>query len=331
MVAAWHVQHDAEAIAARFGADFARSDLLPWMAGVDIFFVVSGFVMVHSSARLFGQGGASRVFLLRRLIRIVPLYWTATLAFLAVALLLPGALNSRPPSPSDLAASLLFWPFVNAAGSVQPVYSLGWTLNYEMLFYGLFALALAFARTARGVAGLVALALAVLLAAQGLFGLPLPFSFWGQPIVLEFALGMAIGLARAEGARLSGALRWAFVLAAGLLFMATAAWSQGTPAAVAAFGAASALVVAAAALGRGEVAPSALVRLLARLGDASYALYLVHPFAMRALREVFVRAGMATPRLYVALALVLACVAALAVHRWFERPATRALRRRFAV
>lgn len=82
----------------------------------------------------------------------------------------------------------------------------------------------------------------------------------------------------------------------------------------------------AAACGRGYSAPSALVRSLALLGDASYALYLVHPFAMRALRELFLRLAPDATGLFIVLALAAAVLAALTVYHWFERPMTKALR-----
>jgi exopolysaccharide production protein ExoZ len=49
--------------------------LYPLAAGVDLFFVISGFVMVYSSEPLFGRSGSPKEFLVRRLARIVPLYW----------------------------------------------------------------------------------------------------------------------------------------------------------------------------------------------------------------------------------------------------------------
>ena len=129
MVAVHHVQPDAAALARLGGRSFTPSEMLPWMAGVDIFFVVSGFIMVHASERLFDQPGASALFLKRRLVRIVPLYWAATTLFLLVGLVIPAMLNSTAPTPSQIAASYLFWPAVASSGLVQPVYSLGWTLN----------------------------------------------------------------------------------------------------------------------------------------------------------------------------------------------------------
>lgn len=329
MVAVHHVQPDAAILAAQAGLPFARNDVLPWMAGVDIFFVVSGFIMVHASQDLFGAPGAALVFLKRRLARIVPLYWAMTSLFLLVGLAVPAALNSGAPSATQIIASYLFWPVVSAQGLVQPVYSLGWTLNYEMLFYVLFAAGLLL--PARATLPMVALVLAVLVGAEGLQGpLALPFGFWGQPIVLEFAAGMGIAVLRRKGFRLHGAWRIA-VAAAGAAVLFAAAHGQETGGAwnvVLWRGGAAVLLVAAAACGRDRAAPPAFpIRALAAVGDASYALYLVHPFVIRGLREAASRAGALPPGLYIVLALGGAVLAAMLLHRSFEKPATRLLRR----
>jgi peptidoglycan/LPS O-acetylase OafA/YrhL len=328
MVAVHHVQYDAVALAQRSGAVFQPSTVLPWMAGVDIFFVVSGFIMVHASAGLFGRPGGARTFLERRIARIVPLYWAATTLFLLIGLALPAVLNSGVPSFAQIAASYLFWPSASTVGLVQPVYSLGWTLNYEMLFYVLFAAGLLL--PARLTLAAVAAALAILVGAEALAGpLPLPFGFWGQPIVLEFAAGMGLALLWRGGLRLGHTAR-AAVAAAGvatLLFgphlAPGGAWSN-----LAVHGSAAVLLVLAAASGAARSEPSLPVRALSAVGDASYALYLVHPFVIRGLREVFVHAGLGSPGLFIGLALAGAVLAALAVHHGFERPATAWLRRR---
>ena len=332
MVAIHHVQGDAAALAARFGLSYSPSHALPWMAGVDIFFVVSGFIMVHASRGLFGAPGGGKLFLMRRLARVVPLYWAATVLFLLTFALLPGVLNSAPQTLWQIAASFLFIPAIGTGGAILPVYSLGWTLNLEMLFYALFALGLAL--PARACVALVTGLLLALVAASALAGpLPLPLSFWGQPIVLEFAAGMGIALLRGRGVQLGGTTRWGLVLVAFLLL----GFGQQMEMATTPFGALllrggpALLLVAAAALGRGITAPSALVRSMARLGDASYALYLVHPFAMRGLREMFLWAGFAQPVLYVVVALLAAIVASVLVWRGFERPMTSVIRRRLNV
>ena len=328
MVAVHHVQPDAAILAAQAGLSFQRNDWLPWMAGVDIFFVVSGFIMVHASDTLFGRPNAPTLFLQRRLVRIVPLYWAATTLFLLTGLVVPALLNSGAPSLGQIAASYLFWPAVSTQGVVQPVYSLGWTLNYEMLFYVLFAGALLLPR--RFVVAAITLALTLLVGSEALAGpLPLPFGFWGQPIVLEFAAGMGLALLRHRGLRLDAALRWALVAGAValLLFGQHLPWPAGPWRDLALHGTAATLLVLAAVSGRREGAPSPLLTALAQVGDASYALYLVHPFVIRGLREVFAQGGLHAPALFVAVALVGAVIAALVVYRLFEVPMTRGLRR----
>lgn len=327
MVAVHHVQSDAAFLAGRAGTAFSPSDILPWNAGVDLFFVISGFIMVHASSGLFGQAGGARLFFARRIARIVPLYWATTTLFLLVMFASPALLNSGAPSAGQILASYLFWPLADAAGAVQPVYSLGWTLNYEMLFYALFGAALLL--PARLVVPATGLALFGLVATQAMTPLPLPFGFWAQPIVLEFAGGMAIALLRNHGLRLEGRLRWLMV-AAGVAILVAAAGSEWalTPWGSLAYrGPAALLLVTAAACGRGQSAPSALVRQFARLGDASYALYLVHPFAMRGARQIFLRLAPGATTLFIAAALIAAVIAALAVYRWFEKPMTKLFRR----
>lgn len=328
MVAIHHVQPDAAALAERAGLSFTRSDLLPWMAGVDIFFVVSGFIMVHASQDLLGRAGASRLFLKRRLARIVPLYWAMTTLFLLVGLAVPALLNSGVPSLTQILGSYLFWPTVSTQGFVQPVYSLGWTLNYEMLFYVLFAAGLAL--PLRWTLPVVAIVLAVLVAAESLAGpLQLPFGFWGQPIVLEFAAGMGIAILRRKGLRLRGAVRVP-VAAAGVAVLIAAAHVPGADgpwSSVLWRGGAAVLLMLAAACGREGIVTPKPVKVLATVGDASYALYLVHPFVIRGMREVALRIGLHAPALYIPLALAGAVLAALLVYRFFEKPATRLARR----
>ena len=114
-------------------------------AGVDIFFVISGFVIYLSNAK--GRLGSGE-FLKRRIIRIVPLYWLATLAVVAVAVVAPRFFATTTLTAQDVAQSLLFVPAYSAAfpGQIWPVLVPGWSLNYEMFFYLVFAVGLLVAR-----------------------------------------------------------------------------------------------------------------------------------------------------------------------------------------
>ena len=326
-----HAQTEALVAAAKHGAAFSPSHLLPWGAGVDLFFAISGFIMVVASERLFAAPGGAGTFVARRLKRIVPLYWLATTLYVAIEFA-----TRKHVGGLDLAASYLFWPRdVYGDGVPRPIYALGWTLQYEMLFYALFAAFIALPRRRCVLA--VAMVLAAGVAAGRSWPLPAgPLAFWTQPIVLEFAFGMAIGLAWREGLRLPTWARAALTVAAiaALAFDGLDAahkavtWitpTDGTR--VLAWGVPTAVLVAAAALGKRSGSPRALVGLVA-LGDASYALYLVHPFVVLTLMRLYAAAGLAGPLGYwpfVGASLALAITAALAVHRWIELPAARAL------
>src|SRR5262245_33335315 len=81
-------------------------------AGVDLFFVISGFVIVYSSERMFGQRSAPIYFFLRRVIRIVPLYFTITTMLLVYFLWrFNGDLAPADHSWQSVVASYLFWPY----------------------------------------------------------------------------------------------------------------------------------------------------------------------------------------------------------------------------
>ncbi|UHC17417.1 acyltransferase [Methylobacterium currus] len=329
MVAAGHAQFEAAGVAARAGLAFAPASWLPWPAGVDVFFVISGFIIAHAAVPLQGRADARTVFLAHRIARVVPLYWLATTLYLALAWLRPGLLGASAEGPATLAASYLFWPMARGDGAVQPLYSLGWTLNYEMAFYVLFALALPLGRRLSA-AGVLALLAGLVLAGQGMGRvagpLPVPLAFWSDPIVLEFACGVALALARQEGLRLPGPARLALAIA-GLVLLSLAGEAPALPRCLA-WGGPAALLVAAAALGpSGAVGPP--LRPAVMLGDASYALYLAHPFVVRGARVVAEATGLAAPLgpgPLAILMLILAGVAALVLHRIVERPLTRAAR-----
>lgn len=113
------------------------------MAGVDLFFVVSGYVMVHVTWDTPRGQTAVLQFLAARFTRIFPLYWLVTLALLPVWLYRPdlvfGSLGGQP----NLVTSLLLWP-----DQRPPLLAVGWTLVHEVLFYLVFAVSLLLTRRA---------------------------------------------------------------------------------------------------------------------------------------------------------------------------------------
>jgi peptidoglycan/LPS O-acetylase OafA/YrhL len=321
--------HAQEDLVRRLGLAQALPDMKLGYAGVDVFFVISGFIMVHASDRLFGTADGPLNFLRRRLIRIVPLYWSVTTLYLAIALGAPH-LPHKAYSPSMVAASYLFFPLLTSDGLQEPVVGQGWTLNCEMLFYMLFCIAVT--RPRYQAVLLVSSVLAIAVMAGNIFALPMPLAYWSQEIVLEFVFGMALGLIYMSGVRLR---RWSrmLLIGTGLLLLGRTAWEIGAedPHRSVVWGIPAALIVAGAVLGASS-GPWTGVRWMGVIGDASYALYLIHPLVGRAIREVFIRSGadlVAVSWLYFAAVAAATIAAALAVHFWFERPITRALRDRF--
>jgi exopolysaccharide production protein ExoZ len=331
-----HVLQDAQLIAGPSAAAFFPAGL-PLAAGVDLFFVISGFVMVVSSMRLFGQPGAAWTFMVRRIARIVPLYWALTALFLVVLAVTPQALNSAPPPLSDIARSFLFIPYLKEAdGLMQPVYKLGWTLNFEMMFYVVFAVFVALPAV-RAVAAVSALMIALVAAHLLLQPPPGLLHVWTAPIIIEFVIGMWIGLAFARGVRLPRL--------AGIALMALGVTLLGLTSAQDAdmFGAArllnwgvpAALIIAGGALGMADARAEGFVgQGFARLGDASYALYLAHPFLLRGSRQLVEKAGFAGlsgALLFTVAAVAASVIAALAIYRWFEKPLTARLQQQLGL
>ncbi|HWA20002.1 MAG TPA: acyltransferase [Devosia sp.] len=157
-------------------------------AGVAIFFAISGFIMTHITEGEFQRAGASRDFIVRRLVRIVPLYWLATIIYCG-KLFIEGGL----PPALDLVRSFLFIPYLDATNAVRPVYGLGWTLDYEMYFY--LALALALLLPRRIGLTLASVALAVPVAVGLVFGRQAGNTlavFASEPLILMFLLGVGI-------------------------------------------------------------------------------------------------------------------------------------------
>jgi exopolysaccharide production protein ExoZ len=155
--------------------------------GVYLFFVMSGFIMVYICWDDFGRRSAVANFLRRRFIRIVPLYWLATLA--AFAYHRVSETHGAHAGLPDLVYSFAFIPYSGADGNWAPILPQGWTLNYEVMFYLIFAMGLSFPRQ---------IALTAVAVSLGGFVIIGPFlandalRYLASPIVLWFLMGMGL-------------------------------------------------------------------------------------------------------------------------------------------
>ena len=109
--------------------------------GVDLFFVLSGFMMYLAASRPSTDGWS---FFIKRLFRVFPTYWFFTVIIIIAVALIPNAFIYNQYTAYTLIQSLLFIPHENVSGlGVYPVLTVGWTLNYEVLFYSILAVCLA--------------------------------------------------------------------------------------------------------------------------------------------------------------------------------------------
>lgn len=251
-------------------------------AGVDLFFVISGFIIATVANRRSPSD-----FLADRIWRIFPLW---------LLVVTPWLIAKQPELPAVL-TSLTLWPvFGNQIYAPTP--GVGWSLCFEMLFYGAFALAL----LGWGRAVLCTfLAMLVL----GSFSDSAVARYLGSPLILEFLAGVAI-------ARLGPPSRFALpLMLLGLVWIAVAPLDPFAPTEgpeaflrLAYWGIPAALIVYGARGLEDRFAHKAF-DVPVKVGDASYSIYLFHPFVMN---------------LGIAPAIILSLGLGLLVHRLIERP-----------
>ena len=158
--------------------------------GVDIFFVISGFIMAFVTRF---DNVTLKKFVFDRVIRIVPLYWLFLTVMLCIFLLLPSAFKNNELLTWNVIASYLFLPSYKFDGSIIPLLGFGWTLNYEVFYYFIFSFFLTVNREKRFI--FVSLCFVVLSILGIIFEFKNPILFvYTNPILLEFCFGMFIFL-----------------------------------------------------------------------------------------------------------------------------------------
>jgi exopolysaccharide production protein ExoZ len=251
-------------------------------AGVDLFFVISGFIIGKVMV-----GRAPGAFLFDRFWRIYPIYWLCSVPWFFIAWW------SGQLEPVRTISSLSLWPIFGEF--VQPYLRPGWTLSYEMLFYLAAAAALATGRGRWLIAAFAAFFIANLAAPSPLLG------FLGYPPIFEFLAGLALGRARLDPRAGAATL----VLGIAILLMSPASLFQGIAVSdttallrVLWWGIPSiGIVYGALSLERFVTSKPAIL-----LGDASYSIYLTHLTVI-----MFVPGWPAVP---------LCALVGIAAHRW---------------
>lgn len=290
--------------------------------GVDLFFVISGFLMVA----ITDEKTAPNSFVRDRLERIVPIYWLATSVMVIGALV--GLFPNLKLEWWHSIASYFFIPAPSPVSELNwPILVPGWTINYEIFFYAIFSILL-FAKNQFIRVFLLTVALFSLVIFGGSYSGNLPaVKFYTDPIILEFAFGAWIGIAWKVGGFWQKLPVKTFLLSGAALFMYSASTSPNLPRSLM-YGIPSALMLV-GVLARERRGTPPRSDLLELLGDASYSIYLWHGLAVStmALAVVFLR----LPPLFGFVAAILAGLIGGVISFWLiERPVTRLLKRRQA-
>ena len=320
MVVWHHATNQVPGVAEYFPGQFGTS-------GVDLFFVISGFIMVVTTS-----GDMRPVdFWRRRIVRVVPLYWLLTLAMVAVALAMPSLFKTLKVAPVTLVQSLLFIPHYSQAfdDRIWPLLVPGWTLNYEMFFYAVFGATLYLPRERR--LTLLTTGFVFLVLIGYAFG---PFASaaaqtYTSPMLLEFLAGAWIALAWQRGRLQPSAALSLILIVSGFIFLAFRDQPLLGP---------LTQLLGATMVMAGALCPSFSrfkSRTLHAIGDSSYSLYLTHIFTLGLLRVIWTRIfpegnGFVQACLFLLVALSACAVVGWLVFQALELPVLARLNRKRA-
>ena len=291
--------------------------------GVDVFFVISGFIITT----IAGDGRFNpREFLVRRAFRILPAYWAATFLITILAIAIPAQFRTTIPTTEGLIKSLLFIPSLEPKA---PLLLLGWSLNFEVFFYLLFASLFFLKSEART---LVLLVIFTLLVGIGQFanGLSHVEAVYTSPSLIGFSLGTILAQAYRHGlfARFYADLRWATIAAPCVLLVAFYAvdWNGAEEIALWKHVLMSSTALSIVLLGLNHEAAGEVthVKSLKYIGDISYSVYLFHLFAVGAIWAIAKRLfDIHQPLVYfgfAALAVLAGLATGLVCHHLIEKP-----------
>lgn len=316
------------------------SGLLPsWLpagfAGVDIFFVISGFVMIHTTR---GSSVGGYIFFVRRFFRVAPIYYIFVMITVFLWWLSPQLLKSTEVDAGPFIKTILFIPYEKTLHRIYPLYFVGWTLNYEMFFYLLFSISLTISHRYKF---LISSAVIILLVLFGLKvrGLEYGVSIYTytRPIMLDFLMGMSLAkiFPYIYENKTDWRMGFLIILLGGIigLFGISVAFPNHQIIAPATdtfliFGVPATMIVL-GAIGLERHNFRIQNRILLNIGASSYSLYLLHFFVVGVGIAVANRLHLSVELRAIAVPVLIAsaCAASIVFHRFVELPLGRFLKR----
>lgn len=296
-------------------------------SGVDIFFVISGFIMVYVTTDSFQKKGSGLDFMIKRSIRIIPVYWFYTLVMAGLLVLSPQNFSGgKSLQPDHLFASLAFIAWPSNTGDLKPVLQAGWTLNFEMYFYLVVALLLRF--PSKHYFSLLSTFFIGSIFLGLLFpGLPAPLKVLTSPLLLEFLMGTLAGILFLS---LSKIPYPGLITLSGFVLLIIASIVLGDTTALRwlKWGAPGFLIVLGSAFLERQ-SSFRIPRLLITLGDSSYSLYLTHIFSINLLGFFWHRFIGDYYTLFCAAAIIGSIVAGQIAYLIIEKPVTNWLSKKY--
>ncbi len=303
--------------------------------GLDLFFVISGLIMTIVTKSYLKKPSGWFNFFLKRMIRIIPLYW-----LYSIGIYLERYIIHHPVEHSEIAKTILFFPIFAAKAAIYPIIGQGWSLTYEMYFYILIVVFLFF--KSKNIFSIL-LSTLLVLAIGGYFINPADISlkFIGTPILLEFALGVGVGMGyhyvRDHYEKLKLSTIKTFSVAAsiiGLALMLASLWFNGDhisnpfyvindnniamwrsliwgiPCAIFAFG------VLFMELSFNLQIPKWLVK----VGDASFSGYLIHILVIVTVGKLYGKFGLHNGDVFIIVATIISALVSLPLYTYIEKP-----------
>jgi peptidoglycan/LPS O-acetylase OafA/YrhL len=299
-------------------------------SGVDYFFVLSGFIMVYVHRSAIGKKNQLKSFLVKRAVRIYPIYWIITLTLWCLFLVIPGFVNNN----QDLSLGYVIRSLLLIPQKEQPLLEVGWTLIYEINFYLLFSLAI-WLKPKHSVPILSGWLLVTILHYRKIVKFPqelfLLETVFGE-MNLELVLGCLAGYIVIKYNNNIGKYRWTlfgianlgYVISLGI-FVASGKIPFGR---IPTFGVLAALLIIAATSIDLKDSPK-IPDILIFLGEASYSIFLTHVPVISAITKIVQGAnlgkyfdGFFAPALLAVFAVVFGCI----FYSLIEKPLTVFLR-----
>ena len=289
--------------------------------GVDIFFVISGFIMMYVTEN------NEKFFLLKRIFRIVPLYWILTLGVFALAIFVPDVLNNTTANIVHLIKSLFFIPFDKNGTGHFPILFLGWTLNFEVIFYFLFSLSLVFFKENRMIA--CSIFIIIFLVFNKIFSEKnFIFETYANDIFIEFIFGMMLfTIWKKYKNKISTNLSNHFICLAILLvsifilnyYNFSRSVSYGLPS----------LILAVYFLF--FLNHLKFPKILVSLGDASYCIYLLHPYVIQFFYKILEinEYDIIIELVFTLIISIIVFIVSLLIYKFIEFPINGSLRKKF--